>query len=267
MKEIITQWKYTKMVVLTALTAAVYAAVMFPFKVATIVPGFTEIRPGVVVPIVFGLFFGPAGAWGSAMGNVIGDLFGGMFSIASTFGFVGNFLLGFMGYKMRQKLGWLSVGEGMGIKSFKDFLQFFLIVILSSAACATTIAWGLDVLKILPFAVMATIIFLNNAIMPAVIGPFLFLLLNKRLDRWDLIWTDIMDERDRSKSRLPILGSSLMWIGALGGLVIGILISSGVYKADIFADFLPGQMEGIGSTGILIFGVVASILMIIGAIL
>jgi energy-coupling factor transport system substrate-specific component len=52
MKELFTMWKYTRMVVLTAVSAAVYAAVLVPFKPIPIIPGFTEIRPANVLPIV-----------------------------------------------------------------------------------------------------------------------------------------------------------------------------------------------------------------------
>ena len=45
MREAITMWKYTRMVVLVALTAAMYAAVLLPFKLLPIIPGFTELRP------------------------------------------------------------------------------------------------------------------------------------------------------------------------------------------------------------------------------
>jgi energy-coupling factor transport system substrate-specific component len=267
MKEIFTQWKYTKMVVLTALTAAVYAAVMIPFKIATIVPGFTEIRPAVAIPIVFGLFFGPAGAWGAAMGNLIGDIFGGMLTIISVFGFVGNFFLGFLGYKLREKWGWLSVGDGLGMRSVKGYVQFLLIVILSSAACATIIAWGMDAFKIFPFAVFVSIVFLNNLVMPAVIGPFLFWLLNPRLERWDLIWTDVMKPEDRSRSRLPVIGGLLMWIGSVGGLVVGFLLSIGAYSFDILEKVAPGSYEGLGNVGIVLTGAVSLLLMILGALL
>ena len=38
--------------------------------------GVDEVRPANVFPFVFGLLFGPAGAWGAAIGNLIGDFFG-----------------------------------------------------------------------------------------------------------------------------------------------------------------------------------------------
>ncbi|MBM3890022.1 MAG: QueT transporter family protein, partial [Verrucomicrobia bacterium] len=49
------------MVILTALSAAIYAAVLIPFKGIPIIPGVTEPRPANVFPPVFGLMFGPAG--------------------------------------------------------------------------------------------------------------------------------------------------------------------------------------------------------------
>ena len=39
-------WKYTRMVVLVALTAAMYAAVLIPFKLLPIIPGITETQAG-----------------------------------------------------------------------------------------------------------------------------------------------------------------------------------------------------------------------------
>ncbi|UCD57643.1 MAG: QueT transporter family protein, partial [Candidatus Hydrogenedentota bacterium] len=99
MREAFTMWKYTKMVVLVAVTAAFYAALVIPLKGIPIIPGITEFRPGAVIPVVFGLLFGPAGAWGAAFGNVIGDFFG-TFGIGSLFGFLGNFFYGFLAYKV-----------------------------------------------------------------------------------------------------------------------------------------------------------------------
>ncbi|MEJ7816255.1 MAG: QueT transporter family protein, partial [Rubrobacter sp.] len=99
MKEVFTMWRHTQLVVLTALSAAIYAAVLIPFKGFPIVPGFIELRPANVFPVVFGLLFGPAGAWGAAIGNLIGDFFGTL-SLGSLAGFVGNFFLALLPYKL-----------------------------------------------------------------------------------------------------------------------------------------------------------------------
>src|SRR3989449_7824923 len=67
-------WRDTRLIVLVAQTAAVYAAILIPFKVGIpIIPGFVELRPANAVPIVASLLFGPAAAWGAAFGNLIGD--------------------------------------------------------------------------------------------------------------------------------------------------------------------------------------------------
>ena len=93
-------WKYTRMVVLVALTAAMYAAALIPFKLLPIIPGITELRPANVFPVICSLMFGPAGAWGAAIGNLIGDLMGGTYGLGSYFGMVGNFFFGYIPYKL-----------------------------------------------------------------------------------------------------------------------------------------------------------------------
>jgi len=118
MRDVITMWRHTRMVVLVALIAAVYAAVLIPFKVAVpIAPGFTEFRPANVIPIVCSLLFGPAAAWGAAIGNLIGDAFGGTLGPGSFFGFIGNFFYGFLPYKLWGRMGFLSSKAPAGATS------------------------------------------------------------------------------------------------------------------------------------------------------
>src|SRR5262252_9026009 len=91
-------WRNTRMVVLCAISAALYAAVLVPFKVVPLIPGVTELRPANAVPVVCSFLFGPAAAWGAAIGNLIGDFFGGI-GPGDFFGFAGNFLYGFLPYR------------------------------------------------------------------------------------------------------------------------------------------------------------------------
>lgn len=100
MRELFTMWQSTKMVVLAALTAAMYGGLTVPFKTLVIVPGFTEIRPTVVIPVLMGIIAGPAGAWGAAIGNLIGDILGGTQGPSSAFGFFGNLMFAYTAYKL-----------------------------------------------------------------------------------------------------------------------------------------------------------------------
>ena len=54
-------WQDTRLIVLTAHIAAVYAAILIPFKDGIpLIPGFAELRPANAIPLVAALLFGPA---------------------------------------------------------------------------------------------------------------------------------------------------------------------------------------------------------------
>jgi energy-coupling factor transport system substrate-specific component len=223
------------------------------------------VRPANVFPFVFGLLFGPAGAWGAAIGNLIGDFFGTL-GLGSIFGFVGNFFLGFLPYKM-----WGSFfrrGENMepNVNSGKKLFVYFAIVILASAICAVWIAWFNDLIGFVPFAALGSIITVNNAIAGLVLGPFLLLVLYPRVKRWGLLWTEIMRPDEVSAGRFQTLGNVLMWVGGIGALVVGLAIGLGLYQQGLaaagFASGGQGQLGiGLGLVPFLILIVVASFML------
>ena len=251
MKEIFTMWRHTQMVVLVALSAAIYAAVLIPFKGFTIIPGFTEVRPANVFPFVFGLLFGPAGAWGAAIGNLIGDFFGTL-GIGSIFGFVGNFFLGFIPYKL-----WGSFfrrGENMepNVNSGKKLAVYAAVTILASAVCAVWIAWFNDLIGFVPFAALASIITVNNAIAGLVLGPVVLLVLYPRVKRWGLLWTEIMLPDEVPAGRGGPLGNILVWVGGIGALVAGLALGLGLYDQGLAAAGFAAGAGGLALGLILI---------------
>ncbi len=247
MKEVGTMWKYTRMIILVSLSAAIYAALLIAFKGGIpIIPGITEIRPANVFPAVFGLMFGPAGAWGSAIGNLIGDVFGGTLGWGSIFGFFGNFFLGFIPYKMWGALGLVPKDDiSQNTNSWQKLVAYLIITLTSSAACAIIIAWYLDLAGMIPFAALGLIITLNNFVAQAILGPPLLLLLYPRIRQWGLIWTEIMREEDVSSGFAKGLGAVLMIVGSLGGLVVGLGISTGLYGQQLF-QFGAGEASQVG---------------------
>lgn len=222
MREVRRMWHYSTMVVLTVLTAGIFAAILIPFKGIPLIPGLTELRPANVIPVVFGLLFGPAGAWGAALGNLIGDFFGTL-TIASFFGFWGNFLAGYLPYKMWRNR---PLGEIKG-----HLPRFCRAVLLGAMGCALMIGFGVEVLKLLPFSVIAAAIFINNAVITLILGPFLLALLEPRVSRWDLSWTEIMDPEDREPGPAPRLGLALAWVGAGGGFLLGLGLGLGLINS------------------------------------
>lgn len=258
MKEIFRMWKYTNMIVLTVLCAAIYVIFLVPFKSIPLIPGITEIRPANLFPILFGLLFGPAGAWGSAIGNLVGDLFGTL-SIGSVFGFIGNFIYAFIPYKLWGKLVFFRTNDKTPtVDSAKKLMQFCVITILSSSACAIVISWGLDTLNLVPFAALSTIITLNNTVMTLVLGPALLSVLYRKAKKFGMLWTDILSPEDMTQSEYPVFYSRLVLIGSVGGLLAGLAISLLMADQTVFYEGLTSGGTGniFVSLGILPFLVI-----------
>ncbi len=210
-------WRNTRLIVLVALTAGVYAAVLIPFKVFPIqIPNVTEFRPANVLPVVCSLLFGPAAAWGAAFGNLIADFFGTI-GPGSAFGFVGNFLLGYLPYRL-----WLTFSPRRRATGAPDQIPLYLFVTaLSAAACGVFIAWGVDLLGLVPYQALSWIIFLNNAIVAAVLGPILLPLVYPLADRWGLLVERVMPEDDWQPGLLaPVLGAP----GVVAACVVGLAL-------------------------------------------
>jgi len=225
LRELFTLWKNTRMVVLTAVSAACYVAVLLPFKVAVIIPGLTEIRPGAAVPVLLSFLFGPAAAFGAGFGNVIADVLGGMFGPGSLFGFVGNFLYGYIPYAL-----WRAV-RGDARPGAKGALDWLLVAAVSVVAClsiSAVIGWGVDLLGLAPFAALGNVILINNLIMALALALPLLALVYPRVEKAGLIWHEIMDPEDRSSSRLAKVGLVVAIAGAAGAVVVGNAVSLGL---------------------------------------
>jgi energy-coupling factor transport system substrate-specific component len=256
--EVFSMWKKTKMIVLVALCAGLYAALLIPFKGFVLIPGVTEFRPASALPVVMGLLFGPAGAWGAAIGNLIGDFFGSL-GIGSLFGFVGNFMFAYVPYKLWINLGLVSKQDKEpDLKSKRKIAAYVVVAILGSVACALVIAWGLEVLKLVPFAALASIISLNNLIPALVLGIPVLLVLYPRIKKWDLLWTDIMDEED-----IPVaggmsrIGGFFMTVSILGGMIGGLMAAFGAGQAFLYKGFAAGG--DVGSLGVLLVAGIGSV--------
>lgn len=213
MNDALRLWSNTRLIVLTAVSAAVYAAALIPFKAIQIVPGLAEIRPAAALPLVCSICFGPAGAWGAAFGNLIGDAFG-MLGPGSAAGFVGNFLYGYIPYRVWRTL---SATEPHPLTA-GGWLRLMAGFLLAAGACAFTIAWGVDLLGLVPFPVLAKVILINNLAM-AVLAPFLVVTLYPMIKSYGLLYTDLMEPEPRRKRSWA--GLALVMAGVIGGLAAG----------------------------------------------
>lgn len=256
MRDAVAMWRNTRLVVLAAVSASLYAALLIPFKVLPLIPGVTELRPANAVPVVCSFLFGPAAAWGAALGNLIGDFFSGI-GPGDLFGFVGNFLYGFLPYHAWRLL---SADDPLP-RSPRQWVAFVGVVALAAAACALVVGWGLNMLGFVPFAVLANIVFFNNFIMASVLSPLLLLALYPRVKQAALRYDDLAAPPPRGTSRR--IGLAAVVVGTLGGLIVGNLLSTGHIVIAALATDPPGTRAALVGVGVAPFVV----LLLIGVLL
>lgn len=254
MKDAFTMWKNTKMIVLTAICAALYTALLLPFKAIVIIPGLTELRPASALPPTFSILFGPAAAWGSAIGNLVGDFLGGTLGWGSIFGFFGNFLYGYIPYRLFKQL---KHRESL---RKRDPFYILLSVILASVTCGLFIGWGVDFLGIFPFAALANIITINNILVAGILTPIIVLLLTRRIFRWKLHYSQCLGEKTLKRPKTFIFGLTLLLIGSIGGIILGNYLSLGIMDYNLF---LIADIENLQNSLILGLSLIPSIVMII----
>lgn len=267
MRELVTMWRNTRMIVLTALIAAVYAAILIPLKAIPIIPGITEFRVGQVIPPVASLLFGPAAAWGCAFGNLIGDFVGGSFGLGSAFGFVGNFLLGAIPYMMWGRLGALSSGEEPTMKGGRQVAEFIVLVVGSGIACAFVIAWGLELIGLYPFTVLGPIIAINNVLVAAILGPVLQRMLYSRVKRWGLLWADVMEPGDIGTGRTGGVAAWLMLLAAVAGWALCLGLSLGGGNMILVTEMYEKMRGHGGANSVVITGALFLLLMLVALFL
>ncbi len=225
MRAAFTMWRNTRMIILTAICAAIYGAALIAFKTAIpLIPGFTEVRVGNIFPMPLGLMFGPAGAWGSAIGNLIGDLFGGTFGPGSVGGFFGNFLLGYLPYTLWTTLVPFGArSREWDPSSGRAWVSYVLIGFVSSAACAVVISAFVHALGMVPYAVLSKLILLNNTLGAWIGVVLLTTVFSVTKEQLNLFWPDIMDEADVGRPAAGALGAWLVALASMAGLLAGVI--------------------------------------------
>jgi energy-coupling factor transport system substrate-specific component len=234
MREIVDMWGNTRMVVLTAMSASLYAAILIPFKVLPIIPGVTEFRPANAVPVVCSFLFGPAGAWGAAIGNVIGDFFGGI-GPGDLFGFLGNFLYGFVPYRLWRAL---MRDRDPVPQTPLQWIAFVAVIGVASAVCAMTIGWGINLLGFIPFSVLGNIIFFNNFLVAVLLTPFLLAVIYPRVKNAKLRYVDVVGPHRHRSRAVRALGVMIVVFSVSAGMILGTLLSTG----RLTIPYLPQQM-------------------------
>lgn len=157
--------------VLIVITAALYAVALISLAHVKLIP-VVPLRPANALQPLFGILFGLPGCLGLAFGNMVNDLLTGSAAphILAA-GFISNFLGGFIGL--------LAVSHP-ALKTKRSFLEYYVFVVgIASAVVASVIlinvALGFTPLEIAKAFI--PVVFLNQAVSTALLGPILLKLL------------------------------------------------------------------------------------------
>lgn len=234
MSDLRLMWRNTRMIVLCAISAALYASVLVPFKVVPLIPGVTELRPANAIPIVCSFMFGPAAAWGAAFGNMIGDFFGGI-GPGDFFGFFANLAFGWAPYKV-----WNVIGRGRSpvSRAPADIARYVTACLIGSSFCAVIVGWGENCLGLRPFALLGNVIIFNNMVAALLLSPFLLAAIYPRVQAGRMLYQDVMPELPRRPRALQLAGLGLLVIGTWVAWLAGNLISTGRWVPR----FIPASM-------------------------
>ncbi len=232
MRDLAEVFRSTTLLVLAAMTAALYAIILVLFKPLALIPGVTEMRLAPFVPCLCSFLFGPAAAWGAAMGNLVGDLLGGTLTHGSAFGFLANLFFGYVPYKLWQGLFRERPAEASGAGLF---FKAIICSVGASAVCATIVGYGVGILGLFPAAVVTTIVMVNNSVVGGVLSAILLPLLSGRARRLRLSYPQVLrapafrpSARDTALAAV-VLGASLGGVGvavaggASGSTALGLL--------------------------------------------
>jgi len=241
MHELVAMWKNPKMLSYIALTAIIYPALMYPFLQYSFFGANADyLRVGVAIPTAFSFLFGPAAAWGAAFGNVIYDVFTNSLNAASIFGFIGNFLIAYVPYKLWRAL----TSQKPDMRSVKKVVFFMGLAALSCSLCGLVIGWGLFYLYAegCPFVMTTLTIFATDALWAVVLGPVILGLCYGFFSRRKLLYGDLLNLQPRAYwSRNRSLALIIFGVSTVLCLAVPLLFSFNVWV------LLPFMLVSVGS--------------------
>lgn len=154
------------------LSAVVFFAIALPFRsLFTLLPGVTEIRPANMVPLVFGIQFGPAAAWGISIGNLISDILSGSSTFVCFTGFVVNFFYTYIPYKLwyTLRLGKESI-HPVRLNTVLEIVKYILVVLIDSFITTVSLSLIFEAAGFQSFFSSFPLLFFNNFDFAIILG-------------------------------------------------------------------------------------------------
>lgn len=235
-------WLYPRMIAWFALTAFLGVAVRLPFARFQMIPHHLDFNPGAVLVPLSGVFFGPAGAWGSMAASLAADKLLGQWNGLALFRALSFFFFALTA----QRLWDFSLLEGRPAApeaTGASALRYVFISWAGALLAATWQALGSELLRVYPFAYIFSLLTLSHVVFCSLLGVPLYLVMAREWVAFFGEWRGVMGgELDDGTTALR--SASLLLVGAVGAPAAGLFISRAVYHVGTFQPFVLGAYTG-----------------------
>ena len=242
LRVLFSMWLYPRMVVWVILTVLAGVLARLPFAQVPIIPHYLDFHPGIALVPLSGVFFGPAGAWGSALASVAGDAMFDMLDGLSVFRALGFFLCACAAQR-----GWAVFSDFDNPQGKNTtWARTLRFIFTSWPACFIAAVWqalGLEWLRVYPFIYIASILALNNLLFCTLLGLPLYRLMARH---WVInfgTWRRIMSRSPLPGATSPV-SAALILIGAFGAGLVGWYVSGACYRVHLWQPFVLGTHTG-----------------------
>ena len=133
--------KPVKLCAIAGVLIIVYLIIAIPFKVMSVIPGFTDIRPVMLLKPVYGVFFGIPGCIAFAVGNLIGDIMSDSLRWSSIAGFAANFLGPFVFYLFWNRISKSPFSLRTGVSILKHIALIAVSALMEAIIITPAVKW------------------------------------------------------------------------------------------------------------------------------
>lgn len=222
MNEILAVWKDKGSLKRMAVSGILFLVVAAPFRALfNLIPGVTEVRPANVLPVVFGILWGPAGAWGTAIANACSDILASHSPMKVWLpGFVINFFYSYLPYRLwygsQNKDG--SV-KAPSLESVGQVIKYIYICFLDSVVITACLGFLFEALGFQEFKDSVVLLFFNNFDFAIVLGVPMILLMTSRKNM--KLWMPADGQKAGQGRKLTVYDWALYGVAAAGVCYFG----------------------------------------------
>ena len=168
----------SRKVITVMILCVIYFVIAVPFQTLSIVPGFTNVRPLMVLEPIYGIFYGIPGCLVMGICNLAMDAATNSVKLSSAAGLLAN-VLGALCFHVYWK--YLS-GTDFDLRSLSNIVKYLLIVVFTAVMSALLITSS--VAHYYPdtnYVAFGGVVFMNGLVFPILLGIPVIILMQEEL--------------------------------------------------------------------------------------